>query len=167
MVKWLNMVAVPCRQMRGVLIVKLKTLLIVLLLLGCQDRHSYELHDGGLIHFNGSDDRWIIINYWAVWCAPCRKEIPELNRFAFDNKSQSILLGVNYDDVAGEELSQQVSDLDIKFANLVQDPRALWNLEKPTVLPETLIIDNNGKLRHRLVGPQTYETLHRILSAEE
>ena len=33
---------------------------------------------------DSADDqqRWLLVNYWAVWCAPCRHEIPELNRLA-------------------------------------------------------------------------------------
>jgi len=40
----------------------------------------------------------------------------------------------------------------------------LWELDRPNVLPETLIIDDDGQLRHRLVGPQNYESLVRLLN---
>ena len=40
----------------------------------------------------------------------------------------------------------------------------LWELDRPDVLPETLIIDEQGQLQHRLVGPQNYESLVRLLN---
>tara|TARA_B100001093_G_scaffold259608_1_gene248157 strand:- start:159 stop:602 length:444 start_codon:yes stop_codon:yes gene_type:complete len=138
-------------------------LLAMVLLAGCQQEVSYPLHGGGAVTMENTDGRWLIINYWAVWCAPCRKEIPELNEFAETYADQIRLVGVNYDGVTGPELSAQMARLDVQFSTLLEDPRALWSLAATDVLPETLIIDEHGDLRHRLVGPQTLETLRQLL----
>ena len=73
-------------------------------------------------------------------------------------------MGVNFDGATGDELSKQTQELGIEFNNLLEDPRMLWELDRPDVLPETLIIDEQGQLRHRLVGPQNYESLVRLLN---
>ncbi len=106
----------------------------------------------------------MLINYWAEWCAPCREEIPELNRLHEDSADgQLVVLGVNFDGLSGEALSDLVERMDIGFPVLLDDPRARWQQPMPGVLPSTLVIDPEGKLRTVLVGPQTFETLSRAI----
>jgi thiol-disulfide isomerase/thioredoxin len=138
-------------------------IVLLALLSGCGQQIDYPLHGGGAVTFGGADQRWVMINYWAVWCAPCRKEIPELNQLAIENDDRLILVGVNYDGIVGDELTAQMERLGVEFQTLLEDPRGRWMLAKTDVLPETLVIDQHGELRHRLVGPQTLESLTRLL----
>jgi thiol-disulfide isomerase/thioredoxin len=101
--------------------------------------------------------QWVVINYWATWCKPCIKEIPELN--ALDEFPQVAVLGVNYDGASGEELQQQLLELGITFPTLDADPAAQLGVARPLVLPTTLVLDPTGQLHATLVGPQTLESL--------
>jgi len=103
--------------------------------------------------------KWLVINYWAIWCAPCRREIPELNAFARTRGADTIVYAVNYDDVQGEELLAQATELGIEFSLLTADPAASLSYARPTVLPTTMIISPDGKVWARLPGPQTEEAL--------
>tara|TARA_B100001093_G_scaffold480516_1_gene510457 strand:+ start:666 stop:1109 length:444 start_codon:yes stop_codon:yes gene_type:complete len=143
--------------------VKLKAIFCILILIGCERHQPYPLRSGEVVDFDNLQGRWVLINYWAVWCAPCRKEIPDLNQYARNNSNKVFVYGVNYDGVQGETLDQQVKSLNIEFDTLVLDPRARWELEKSDILPETLIISENGELRHRLIGPQTTESLRELV----
>jgi len=104
-----------------------------------------------------------VINYWAIWCAPCRKEIPELNELASHNPEKLTVVGVNFDESRGEKLLGEIETLGIEFPSLVEDPRSIWGLEPVTILPETLIISAEGKLLHRLIGPQTLSSIEALL----
>jgi thiol-disulfide isomerase/thioredoxin len=101
--------------------------------------------------------QWVVINYWAIWCKPCIKEIPELN--ALDKLPGVTVLGVNYDGVAAQEREQQIQQLGIAFDVLATDPATELGISRPEVLPTTLILDPAGKLRDTLVGPQTLASL--------
>ncbi len=102
--------------------------------------------------------RWLVVNYWAVWCKPCIKEIPELN--ALDAKyPQVAVVGVNFDGETGDTLRQQVEQLGITFPIVGEEPSAALGVDLPSVLPATFIFDPDGRLAHTLVGPQTLETL--------
>jgi len=102
--------------------------------------------------------QWVVINYWASWCTPCIKEIPELN--ALDAQYPEVtVLGVNYDGASGAELEQQRQQLGIIFASLAADPAAQLGKPRPVVLPTTLILDPTGQLVATLVGPQTLDSL--------
>ena len=102
--------------------------------------------------------QWVVINYWAKWCKPCIKEIPELN--ALDRKYEQVaVLGVNFDGARGEELQAQISQLGIAFPIILEEPSAALGTQLPQVLPATLILDPGGKLVTTLVGPQDLESL--------
>ena len=142
-----------------------KLMLTSLLLMGCaQESHqvSYPLLEGDSITF-GASSKLTIINYWAVWCGPCRKEIPEFNQFAKDHADQVIVLAVNFDGSEGDALRAEIAKLGIEFPSLLADPRGIWGLEPVNVLPETLVIGPDGKLLQRMIGPQTAEILEALL----
>ena len=102
--------------------------------------------------------QWVLINYWAQWCKPCIKEIPELNALNRDYP-QVTVLGVNYDGATGQELDAQLDKLGVDFTTLAQDPAAQLGVPRPAVLPTTLVLGPDGTLRQTLVGPQTLESL--------
>jgi thiol-disulfide isomerase/thioredoxin len=102
--------------------------------------------------------QWVVINYWAQWCAPCIKEIPELNRLDQDYTGVTVV-GVNYDGTNGEELELQRQKLGVTFASLESDPAAQLGIPRPVVLPTTLILDPTGRLVATLIGPQTLASL--------
>lgn len=136
-----------------------KAILLCLILAGCSGDESFPLANGGSHSFKNDQGKLTLINYWAIWCTPCREEIPELNKLAEEYADQLTVLGVNFDNAQGEKLLDQVEKLGIEFSSLQSDPRALWSLKPVSVLPETLVIDSEGVLLHRLIGPQTLESL--------
>ena len=88
---------------------------------------------------------------------PCREEIPELN--AINRDTELIVFAVNYDGQQGEALRTQADELGITFALLEQDTGPGLGIERPRVLPTTLLVSPNGEVTDTLVGPQTRETL--------
>ncbi len=106
-----------------------------------------------------------MVNYWAVWCKPCREEIQELN--SFDQHSEVTVLGFNYDQPKLATLIEQAQGLDIRF-RVTQENPALLLLGKPwlpQVLPTTLLFSPSGQLVKTLRGPQTAATLAEQLAA--
>lgn len=104
-----------------------------------------------------SPNGWTFVNYWAQWCKPCIKEIPELN--ALHGQEGYTVLGVNFDGATGEDLAAQLEALGVEFPTLDQDPAQRLGTERPVVLPTTLVLAPGGEVRGVLVGPQTQESL--------
>jgi thiol-disulfide isomerase/thioredoxin len=130
-----------------------------MLVAGCGEA-PLELADGGSARLEHWTDRWIVINYWAEWCAPCRLEIPELNDLHREGVGAGlVVLGVNYDDLEKEPLHALSERMGIEFPVLVRDPRHIWGYELPQVLPTTVVIAPDGSVHAELVGPQTLETI--------
>ena len=130
---------------------------------GCSAEQPAGLAGGGEVRFSELSGRWLLINYWAEWCAPCRDEIPELNELFEQRDEHAIeVFGVNYDEVRGEKLVELMERMDVRFPVLTEDPRARWGYEQPDVLPVTVVIGPDGELRQEMRGPQT---LDRLLAA--
>ena len=119
--------------------------LIGLVLLGCSSEPA------GIV-----PSQWNVVNYWAIWCKPCREEIPELNQL--NQIENVVVLGVNFDGKVGEALISDAVDLGITF-DIIDDPAAYLNISRPPVLPTTLVLSPEGTLVATLVGPQTAESI--------
>ena len=132
----------------------LAIMIAALVLAGCAE----ESKQGSTHTIEALRGQWVVINYWAKWCKPCIREIPELNRLDRDYAEISVL-GVNYDDATGEDLATQIHQLDIEFPVLPQDPAAGLGAPRPVVLPTTLILNPAGQLTQTLLGPQTLDSL--------
>lgn len=126
-----------------------------LLLAGCAEDLGVDQH-GRKVTAEQLDGQWLVINYWAQWCGPCRTEIPELNRLAEQVQGRAVrVLGVNFDALQGEALRKAVDELGIGFTVLAQDPAMRYQLPRNDVLPVTYIVDDQGRVRERLLGEQT------------
>ena len=142
--------------------------LLALALVACGEGGGsvgYALHGGGELALESLRGRWVFINYWAEWCTPCREEIPELNAFAAAHPERARVLSVNFDGAAGAQLDAQIAALGIAFPTLLADPRAALGVPPAQGLPETLVIDPQGRLQRVLQGPQTRATLAAEMDA--
>jgi len=149
-------------QRPGRLAPRLILALSLALLGGCGAPPEVRLANGSGASWQDYRGQWLLVNYWAEWCAPCRKEIPELNRIHQDETGVTVL-GVNFDGLQGEALTALMAEMQIEFPVLLEDPAARWEQPRPSVLPSTLVIDPEGNLHDVLVGPQTYEDLARAV----
>ena len=126
-----------------------------LLLAACSDDAGVDQH-GQKVAAEHLEGQWLIINYWAEWCVPCRTEIPELNAFAEAQRDKGVkVLGVNFDGLQGDELNQAARKMGIGFTVLAEDPAKRYELPRNEALPVTYIIDAQGKVRERLLGEQS------------
>lgn len=138
-------------MIRGILAV-----LLACLACACTDSELvYHDMNGKEVRFGDLRGHWVAINYWAIWCEPCRKEIPELNRLAKKENGRITLLGVNFDLPQGEPLRRQATALGIEFKVLVEDPSEQLGYERPDVLPATYLVGPDGQFVRALIGPQT------------
>ena len=138
----------------------LAILLPMTLLLGaCGNESAPQLTDssGQAIKTDGN---WLLINYWAVWCKPCRAEVPELNALHHELKDQQVLiLGYNFDQLESKELLDASKQLGIEFPVLSNAAMKQLDLPNAAGLPVTYLINPQGKYSARLLCEQTRDSL--------
>ncbi len=131
---------------------------------GCAKEASYRVADGASMQLSELRGNWVLINYWADWCRPCREEIPELNVLHQRQEGQPMfVLGVNFDYLEGQELTDLIAQMGIEFPVLVDDPQVIVGYAAAQVLPMTVIISPQGEVHKVLVGPQTAESIEASL----
>lgn len=121
--------------------------------------------DGTTFNLAHERGKWVIVNFWATWCAPCIAEMPVIAKFV-----------VAHHDVAAIGLAWDTSPRAalVKFAHAhpVEYPLAQVDMQRPPsgfaapqALPETYLIAPNGRVAQRFLGPVTARSLaHAIAS---
>ena len=139
---------------------KLRALVVVLLVVlsACSRPVDFVDTDGNSYRYSDMQGKWQVINYWATWCAPCIREIPELIRLD-ENNDNVVVFGVNFDAPEGEEIARQIEKMGITFPIYLEDPHVRLGIQMPEVLPTTVLMDPEGKIAGVLVGPQTEAAL--------
>lgn len=140
---------------------KIITLLYLFIIFGCQ-KNDIEVFNGSNTSMEKLRGQWIVVNYWADWCAPCIKEIPELVDFAHEN-SDILVYAFNFDELDSEDLAPVAKKFKVDIPSLISHPREIWGIETPPAVPATFFIDPNGVLVKSFFRPQTKDSLNSIL----
>ena len=90
----------------------------------------------------------VLVNFWATWCGPCRKEMPHLNRLYEKYRASGfVLLGVNVDDDS-RNAAEVAAKLGVKFPVLLDADKKASKLYDLSAMPATVLIDRDGRVRY-------------------
>ncbi len=125
----------------------------------------FERPQGGELVMANLRGRPLLINFWATWCPPCIKELPDLDRFAAAHGQRVQVVGLAIDNLAAVQafLARQPLRFDIGLAGMAGTElgRTLGN--QAGVLPFTVLLDAKGAVLRRKVGQSHYEELENWL----
>lgn len=93
----------------------------------------------------------MVINFWATWCVPCRREAPLLERAAKRYKDRAVFIGVDVRDFNGDA-KKFVADYGITYLIAYDGPGRLWEPWGITGLPETFFVDGSGTIVAHKIG---------------
>ena len=100
----------------------------------------------------------VVLNFWATWCPPCVEESPSLNRLQSAIASHGgTVLGISVDEDANA-YTRFLQDHQINYPTY-RDPAKQIALNYGTSMyPETYIIDRNGRIARKIIGPQDWDS---------
>jgi thiol-disulfide isomerase/thioredoxin len=122
---------------------------------------------GGSTSLSDYRGEWVVVNYWATWCAPCRKEMPELSEL-HDERDGLTVLGLAFEELSDSDFMEFLEDAPVSYpilkVDVYQPPEPFG---APRVLPTTIILDKEGRAVKAFLGPVTREAIEQYVDSAD
>lgn len=102
----------------------------------------------------------VLLNIWATWCAPCRIEMPSMQRLEQRLGPKGLrIVAVSVDDPGMEaRITAFAEELGLSFELLYDAPGRIRDIYQTTGVPETFIIGRDGRIRRRIIGADDWSS---------
>lgn len=133
--------------------------------------------DGQFVQLANYRGKWVLVNFWASWCGPCIKELPDLAKFQAKHPDKVQVIGLNFEETTPSETKAFLTTLPTTdFPHVKDDGKGLnmdffvdknGNTLSLQGLPSTFFINPQGELFDHHVGPLSAGDLERKLQQWE
>jgi len=111
---------------------------------------------------SGLRGRWVIVNFWATWCEPCKREMPDLDALAAAYADDLVVLGINVRENS-DLIRTFLDDIPVTFPILIDPNDQVLIDYVVTGLPQTVLVDPQGIVIFRAFGPIDREAFIDLL----
>lgn len=124
--------------------------------------------DGRNVKLSDYLGKWVVVNYWATWCPPCREEMPELQAFHDAHvEKDGVVLGVNTEVLSPDSIKEFLNDYFVTYPNFAQGPVSNTPLGRVPGLPTTFVVSPQGNVEAVQVGGVTREMIEKFIEKWE
>ena len=101
----------------------------------------------------------VLVNIWATWCPPCRQEMPSMQKLYERFKGENFeILAVSIDSTGREVVAPFMRTMNLTFPALLDPRENIRPLYGVTGVPESFIIDKDGIVVEKIIGPIDWAT---------
>jgi peroxiredoxin len=110
--------------------------------------------DGKMVSLSDYKGKVVLVNIWATWCPPCVKEMPSMEKLYRKFKGENFeILAVSIDEPGPKAVAPFMEKTRLTFPALIDSKGAIKPVYRITGIPESFIIDKQGLLIKKIVGP--------------
>lgn len=126
--------------------------------------------DGGSVNLGDLRGRVVLVNFWAVWCPPCRKEMPSMERLSKMMAQRPFTILASNAGETPEQIRSFLNEVPLTFPILLDQDSARMKAWRVFVLPTSFLIDKQGQIRYSLSGhiewdePEAVAVIERLLA---
>ena len=119
--------------------------------------------DGKKVSLTDFKGKVVLLNIWATWCAPCVAEMPSMQKLYQQMKGEDFeLLAVSVDETGAEAVKPFMENHKLGFPVLLDTNGEIKNLYQITGIPESFIIDKDGMILEKIIGPRDWASSEAI-----
>jgi peroxiredoxin len=108
---------------------------------------------GSKISLSNLSGKVVLLNVWATWCGPCKREIPDFIEAYEQYKDKGLeIIGISVDRISQSKVLQFTEKYKINYPVAMTTSKLTKDYGPFPAIPITIIIDKNGKIRHRKIG---------------
>ncbi len=122
--------------------------------------------DGADFDLSRQGGKWVIVNYWATWCAPCLKELPDISAYVTAHKDKVAAIGLAFEDSDKADIEKflktHVLSYPVAQVDVLDPPK---DFDPPKGLPNTYLIAPDGHVAKAFLGPITTKDIDGVIAA--
>ena len=115
---------------------------------------SVKTLDGATFDLAQQTGKWVIVNFWATWCSPCLKELPDISAYVAAHKDKVAAIGMDFEDAELADIEKFLKSHPLSFpVSMVDVDNPPKDFGAPRGLPNTYVIAPDGHLAKTFLGP--------------
>jgi peroxiredoxin len=113
--------------------------------------------DGQMVSLTDYKGKVVLLNIWATWCPPCVEEMPSMEKLYQELQGEGFeILAVSIDESGAQDVLPFMKKHKLSFPALIDSRGTLKGLYQTTGVPESFIIDKDGMLVEKVIGPRDW-----------
>lgn len=121
--------------------------------------------DGKTFDLAAQSGKWVIVNYWATWCSPCLKELPDISAYVTAHKDKVAAIGLAFEDSDKADIEKYLKAHPLSYpvaqVDVIEPPK---DFDVPKGLPNTYLIAPDGHVAKAFMGPITTKDLDSVIA---
>ncbi len=128
---------------------------------------DFSLQDlqGKALSLSAYKGKVLIVNFWATWCPPCRREVPDFIEAYKELQGEGLeIIGISVDEMTAPELQGWVTKMGINYPVALATPKVVTDYEPGDYIPATIVIDRKGLIRYRQSSMMTKSAIVQLFN---
>lgn len=121
--------------------------------------------DGKIHKLSDYPGKVVLLNFWATWCPPCRREVPDFIEAYKELQGEGLeIIGISVDEMTAPELQGWVTKMGINYPVALATPKVVTDYEPGDYIPATIVIDRKGLIRYRQSSMMTKSAIVQLFN---